>query len=206
MTIENNLKLIPQDLSNKVNVLKFDYENLDPILYNGDIITITGYNTNNSIISIENDKIVFLLKYNTTAPTILPYFSNGINDYDINESNFYIWKETDLANSIIKSKISIKNNIGGNVNSSRLYMIFNNENSFAFSEYYNLQDYLKINKKNDNKIINIKLLFNNTNSAKLKEITEIIGEYLWKSTTYIQLTELEDQLKLIFNKLYSYKF
>ena len=196
-SIENNLKLTPEDLSNKINILKFDYENLDPILYNGDIITITGYNTNNSIIKIENDRIVFLLKYNTTAPTILPYFSNGINNYDINESNFYIWKETDLANSIIKSKISIKNNIGGNTNLSRLYMIFNIENIFAFSEYYNLPDYLKINDNDNNKIINIKLLFNSTNSSKLKKITEIIGEYLWKSDDIYKInTELNDPIKM----------
>ena len=196
-SIENNLKLLPEDLSNKINILKFDYENLDPILYNGDIITITGYNTNNSIINIENDKIVFLLKFNTTATTILPYFANGINDYDINESNFYIWKETDLANSIIKSKISIRNNIDGNTNSSRLYMIFNIENLFAFSEYYNLPDYLKINDNDNNKVINIKLLFNSTNFSKLKEITEIIGEYLWKSDDiYTINTELDDPIKI----------
>ena len=195
-SIENNLKLIPGDLSNKINILKFDYENLDPILFNGDIITIVGYNTNNSIIKIDTDKIVFLLKYNTTAPSVLPYFANGINDYDINVSNFYIWKETDLANSFIKSKISIKNNIGGNVNSSRLYMIFNIENLFAFSEYYNLPDYLKINDDNNDKIINIKLLFNSTDSSKLKEVTEIIGEYLWKSNDiYTINTELEDPIK-----------
>lgn len=140
------------------------------LLYNFYDDNLSNTLLNCEIYEINSQNILFTV---SLSESLINYNDNEIlkEDIIINDSIIDFYKRIDISNNILINNTVINN-------SDILYLLFDINDDFIYSHFYDLPEELVLS---NNDIIELQDKLRSSNFLDLKFVTELIGEYLWNS-------------------------